>query len=146
LRNMSPCGSDPLLGTEPKLGENDKVSDVIFNSKMLSEPGTGVGSGVGVLSLFGRKIVLKPLPFQVPTNAVKGPRLGGTIGVGGTAGATPALGSASASGLDGTSPNKKPSGREIFAVGSALISGENILLSVRAVYTPNDVRDRRGQQ
>jgi hypothetical protein len=113
---MSPCGSDPRLGTEPKLGENDKVSEVRFNSRMLSEPVTGVGSGVGVLLLFGRKIVLKPLPFQVPTKAAKGPRLGGTMGTGGGAGAASA-GLIGAIGSEGTSPNKKSFGREIFALG-----------------------------
>src|ERR1700722_17872551 len=123
---MSPCGSDPRLGTEPRLGENERVSEVRFSSKTLSvagsgPAGTGVGRFVGVLLLSGLKIVLKPVPVQVPTKAANAPRLGGTIG----AGAAPAaLGGTSASGLVGTSPNKKPSGREIFAVDltSALIS------------------------
>ena len=131
---MSPCGSDPRLGTEPKLGENDKVSEVIFNSRMLSEPATGAGSGVGVSLLFGRKIVLKPLPFQVPTKAANGPRLGGTMGTGGGTSAT--LGSIGAIGLEGTSPNKKSSGREIFALGliGPLIWSEHPLFRTGRLY------------
>ena len=135
LRKMSPCGSDPRLGTEPKLGENDKVSEVTFNSRMLSEPLTGVGSGVGVLLLFGRKMVLKPLPFQVPTKAANGPRFGGTMGTGGGAtSATP--GSIGAIGLEGTSPNRKSCGREIFALGfiGPLIWSEHPLFSKGRLY------------
>ena len=33
---------------------------------MLSEAGTGTGSGVGVVEFCGLKIVLKPLPVKVP--------------------------------------------------------------------------------
>lgn len=128
MRNMSPCGFDPRLGTEPKLGENDKVSEVIFNSRTLSESGTGVGRGVGVLLLFGRKMVLKPLPFQVPAKAVNGPRLGGTIG------ATSSI--PGSIGLGGTCPNKKPSGREILALGlvGLLIWSEHPPFSTGRLY------------
>jgi len=78
---MSPCGVVPLFGTEPRLGENERLSEVRFSSRMLSPGGRGKGSGVGVAVLLGRKIVLKPLPTQSPTNAASGPRgAGGAVG------------------------------------------------------------------
>jgi hypothetical protein len=64
------------LGTEPRLGENARVSEVRFSSRMLSVGGGGIGSGVGVCVLSGRKMVLKPLPVQLPVKAASGPRLG----------------------------------------------------------------------
>src|SRR6266567_1467571 len=96
---MSPC-TMPRLGTEPSLRENDKVSRVRFSSSTLSLPETGMGSGVGVAVLSGRKIVLKPLPLNVPVKAASGPTLG--------AGKPRAL---SAVRLD-TSPKAKPLGCE----------------------------------
>src|ERR1700732_2814447 len=130
---MSRCGSDPRLGTEPKLGENDKLSEVMFSSRMLAVAGggpaaTGVGSGVGVLLLSGRKIVLKPRPFQAPTNATSGPRLGGEMAAGGgTAAVTSSARgeTTGALGIGGTSPNTKSSGTEIFAdlIGSLINFG-----------------------
>jgi hypothetical protein len=47
--------------------------------------------------------------FAVPTKAANGPTLGGTMGTGGAH-----LGSIA--GAEGTSPNRKSSGREIFAL------------------------------
>src|ERR1039458_9095895 len=86
LRKASGCAALPRFGTEPKLGENERLSEVRFNSKMLSRGGggggTGFGSDVGVAVLSGRKMVLKPFPTQSPTNAESGPSGGG--GVGGT--------------------------------------------------------------
>jgi hypothetical protein len=75
LRKMSPC-TIPRLGTEPRPLENDRVSEVAFSSRMLSLLETGMGSGVGVAALSGRKIVLKPLPANVPVNSASGPKLG----------------------------------------------------------------------
>src|SRR5271165_667603 len=73
---MSAWAPEPRLGTEPRLGENDKVSRVRFSSSTLSLPVTGTGSGVGVAVLSGRKMVLKPWPLNVPAKAASGPRLG----------------------------------------------------------------------
>jgi hypothetical protein len=89
---------------------------VMFSSRMLSvagggPAGTGVGSGVGDLLLSGRKIVLKPLPFQPPTNATSGPRLGGEMAAGGGTAAARG-GTTGALGIGGTSPNTKSSGTE----------------------------------
>src|ERR1035438_2683714 len=70
---MSPWAPVPRLGTSPRLGENDRVSWVRFSSSTLSLPLTGTGSGVGVAVLSGRKMVLKPLPRNVPVKAVSGP-------------------------------------------------------------------------
>ena len=79
LRKMSPCGVVPRLGTEPRLFENDEVfgGEVEFENVVARPGGSGLGSGVGVALLLGRKIVLKPLPTQSPTNAARGPRGGG---------------------------------------------------------------------
>src|SRR6516165_5087752 len=74
---MSPCARLPRLGTEPRLLENDNVSLVRFSSSTLSLPVTGIGSGVGVFVLSGRKMRLKPLPLNAPVKAASGPRLGG---------------------------------------------------------------------
>src|SRR5947209_855089 len=79
---MSACLLEPRLGTAPSAGEKVRVSDVRFSSRTLSEPVTGTGSGVGVVALSGRKIVLNPCPFQVPANAASGPRLGDGTGDG----------------------------------------------------------------
>src|ERR1035441_1722534 len=80
---MSACAAVPRLGTEPRLGENERLSEVRFSSRILSRggggAGTGLGSGVGEAALSGRKIVLKPLPTQSPTNAASGPRGGGGV-------------------------------------------------------------------
>src|ERR1019366_1960395 len=79
---MSPWGVVPRLGTAPRLGENDSVSDVRLSSRMLSMVAGGVGgggligSGVGVTVLSGRKMVFKPGPVNVPVKAAIGPRLG----------------------------------------------------------------------
>jgi hypothetical protein len=64
------------LGTEPRPLEKDRVSEVRFSWRTLSTSSTGIGSGVGVAVLLGRKIVLKPLPVNVPANSASGPRLG----------------------------------------------------------------------
>src|SRR5579862_3440582 len=66
----------PRFGTEPSGGENDSVSEVRLSSSTLSLPATGIGSGVGVVGLSGRKMVLKPLPVKVPVNAANGPSVG----------------------------------------------------------------------
>ncbi len=66
----------PRFGTEPSAGENDSVSEVRFSSSTLSLPLTGIGSGVGVVGLSGRKMVLKPLPVKVPVKAASGPSVG----------------------------------------------------------------------
>lgn len=75
------------MGTDPKLGENDRLSEVRFSSRMLSRGGGGGGTGfgrcVGVAVLSGRKIVLKPFPTQSPTNADRGPNGAGGAGVAG---------------------------------------------------------------
>src|ERR1700712_2147040 len=75
LRKTSPC-SAPRFGTEPRLGENDRTSLVRLSSRMLSLVFCGIGSGVGVMGLFGRKMVLKPWPCQSPTKSASGPRFG----------------------------------------------------------------------
>src|SRR5580692_5045644 len=67
--------TSPRLGTEPRLRENDRVSRVRFSSRRLSLPLTGTGSLVGD-PRSGRKMVLKPLPWNVPVKAASGPRLG----------------------------------------------------------------------
>src|SRR5579872_5549659 len=100
---MSPCGDVPRFGTVPKLGENVRLSEVRFSSRMLSLE-TGMGSTVGVWLLSGRKMVLKPLPTHSPTNAASGPRLGGGV-------LAPLV-----RGDGRTSPNRKPLGSEIVAV------------------------------
>src|SRR5215469_16573609 len=73
---MSPCARLPRLGTEPRPLEDDSVSLVRFSSSTLSLPVTGIGSGVGVFVLSGRKMRLKPLPLNAPVKAASGPRLG----------------------------------------------------------------------
>src|SRR5580692_2193420 len=95
FRKMSGCTS-PRLGTEPRLGENERVSWVRFSSSTLSL-WICTGSGV-VVPLSGRKMVLKPLPLNAPVNADSGPRLGSNE--------TCVLGRVK---LD-TSPNLKPLG------------------------------------
>ena len=76
FKKMSPC-LNPRLGTEPSAGEKDSVSEVRLISSTLSlGPVGGVGSGVGVWVLLGRKMVLRPWPLNVPANAVSGPRPG----------------------------------------------------------------------
>jgi hypothetical protein len=87
LRKTSPW-TMPRLGTEPKAGENAKVSEVRFSSRTLSLPETGTGNGVGVTGLSGRKIVLKPLPAHLPANAASAPRLGSGLGAGCSTGVT----------------------------------------------------------
>src|SRR3984885_1625850 len=67
--------TSPRLGTEPRLGENDRVSRVRFSSRRLSLSPTGTGSLVGD-PRSGRKMVLKPLPWNTPAKAASGPRLG----------------------------------------------------------------------
>src|ERR1700747_2283439 len=104
---MSPC-TIPRLGTEPRLVEKDKVSVVRFSSRMLSLLGTGTGNGVGVAVLCGRKIVLNPLPVNVPVQSASGPRLGAR---------EPAARNAVR--LD-TAPNRKPLGRK--TAGSSCVS------------------------
>src|ERR1700688_5226632 len=64
----------PRLGIEPRLEENDSVSEVKLSSRRLS-PGAGWGSGN--VCFCGRKIVLKPMPIQVPSKAASGPSGGG---------------------------------------------------------------------
>src|SRR5580658_3844669 len=100
---MSPC-TMPRLGTEPRLGENDMLSEVKFNSRTLSVPGTGIGNGVGVLVLSGRKIVLKPLPAHSPVKAASGPKLGGA-----------GIGASTLGAISDTAPNLNPLGSEIVA-------------------------------
>jgi len=88
------------LGTLPRAGENDRVSWVRFSSSRLSLV-AGMGSGVGD-PRSGRKMVLKPLPWNVPVKAVSGPRLG--LGTGETL-------SLNSVRFD-TSPNLNPLGSE----------------------------------
>jgi hypothetical protein len=96
----------PRLGTEPRLGEKVRVSAVRFSSRMLSVLETGIGNGVGVAVLSGRKMVLKPLPVKAPVKAASGPRLGGGVG---------AVGVSFGARAD-TAPNLKPLGSEMAAV------------------------------
>src|SRR5580692_8879187 len=69
--------SEPRFGTDPRPGENERVSEVRLSSRTLSEVGTGMGSGVGVAGFCGRKIVLKPLPVKVPAKPASAPSVGG---------------------------------------------------------------------
>src|SRR5882757_9713676 len=85
LRKISACGPDPRLGLDPRLAENDNISSVRFSSRTLSDPMIGGLKTVGVAALSGRKMVLKPLPVQLPVKAESGPRMGG--GTGAAAGA-----------------------------------------------------------
>src|ERR1700680_2215690 len=76
LRKMSPC-TMPRFGTEPRLFEKERDSTVRFSSRTLSCGGIGgMGNGVGVAVLLGRKMVLKPLPSKLPLKSARGPRLG----------------------------------------------------------------------
>jgi len=109
LRKASAWVAEPRLGTEPKLLENVKVSEVRFSSSRLSPGGRGIGNFIELADfvLSGRKIVLKPPPFHVPTKLASGPR-GGTVGR--TASARAVIGEWS------TALNSKSSGSEISAV------------------------------
>jgi hypothetical protein len=89
LRKMSPCVCEPRFGIELRFDENDSDSSVKLSSRTLSDVIGGV-NGVGVTVLSGRKIVLKPLPCQLPVNAARGPRFADRTG-GGTAGAAACL-------------------------------------------------------
>ncbi len=89
-----------------RFGAKDRVSEVRFSSS------------TGVLWLFGRKMVLNPLPVQLPVKATSGPR-----GAGVTVTGTPVRSCL-------TSPIEKLTGEE-----SAV---ENILVSV--AYTSWIVR------
>ena len=73
---MSPW-SVPRFGMDPRPGWKERVSEVRLSSRTLSEPGTGTGSGVGVVEFCGLKIVLKPLPVKVPVKPASAPSVGG---------------------------------------------------------------------
>src|ERR1019366_3097998 len=127
---MSPWGVVPRLGTAPRLGENDSVSDVRLSSRMLSMVAGGggggglvgrrVGGGVGVTVLSGRKMVLKPVPVNVPVKAAIGPRLGAGA-VGAVAMEVPGM---------GTSVILNPLGNERVACSSPAGDVTSILLAM----------------
>src|SRR6266850_583741 len=60
----------------PRFGAKERLSEVRFSSSTLSSgPMGGTRNGpVGVFLLFGRNMVLNPLPIQLPVNAPSGPR------------------------------------------------------------------------
>src|SRR5882724_11725629 len=63
----------------PRFGAKERLSEVRFSSSTLSSgPMGGTGNGpVGDFLLFGRNMVLNPLPIQLPVNAASGPRAAG---------------------------------------------------------------------
>src|SRR5271154_3997028 len=67
----------------PRGGPKDIVSDVRFSSSTAS---SGFPSGVFGSFAYGRKMVLKPLPVQLPVNAASGPRGAGAAKALATAG------------------------------------------------------------
>ena len=120
--------TDPRLGTEPRLAENDRVSCVRLSSSTLSLPPTGTGKCVGVVGLSGRKISLNPLPMKVPTKCASGPRAG------------VADGAAAATAC--TASNRKSLGSDSAAVSGAgsslaLASGTARGAAVASVPTPS---------
>ncbi len=86
---MSCWPSSPRLGTLPRALEKDSVSVVRFSSRTFSFGGvgggglTGLGNVVPLGPLFGRKIVLKPVPAKVPSKLASTPSGGAGMGVGG---------------------------------------------------------------
>src|SRR6266446_8717472 len=99
---MSSCFSNPRLGMLPRFGAKDSVSEVRFSSSTAS-------AAVPSSFAYGRKMVLKPLPIQLPVNAASGPRGAGVTQTGCTVGSSL------------TAPSEKLIGEE-SAVASALAS------------------------
>lgn len=84
MRKISPCASSPRLGTLPRGLEKDSVSVVRLSSRVFSLGGVGAGGLIGLGNvvplggpLFGRKIVLKPVPAKVPVKFDSTPSGGG---------------------------------------------------------------------
>ena len=84
LRKISPCLDSPRLGTLPRASAKASVSVVRLTSRTLSvSPCVGFWLNVvGVASLCGRKIVLRPFPAKVPLKLSNTSRGGaGAVGI-----------------------------------------------------------------
>ena len=135
---MSAC-TIPRLGIAPLIGEKTVLSEVRFNSKMLS-PVAGIGSVFGLCEFNGRKIVLNPRPLQLPAMGASGPRsLLGNVNPGLICLASWFICSSAAVRMPSTAPNSKlaPNPMVGLSLSVAILPTPSCVIGSSAIPPPS---------